>query len=236
MRSLGLLLSSPRMARRGTEISDPFESTIVIASRSRLNEASRMRMAAFPRLLAALTAASISASVARMRKRKSHGAEAFSFVALTQRQRQRQRVRFDENRVHFRHRLYQHAPDVLVQVHIPKCAGTSVAAWMGRAYAWATGAASSPITRSISPTNACSRTACLPRGATRSVGNAIRRATPSGRRPTSSPTSANGSTSPRTRCREDSARQRHPRPGRRSLVDRRRSTRGSRSGCDRRRS
>jgi hypothetical protein len=93
-----------------------------------------MRMAAFPRLLAALTAASISASVARMRKRKSHGAEAFSFVALTQ--RQRQRVRFDENRVHFRHRLYQHAPDVLVQVHIPKCAGTSVAAWMGRAYAW----------------------------------------------------------------------------------------------------
>ena len=43
---------------------------------------------------------------------------------------------FDESLVHFQHRLYQHAPDVLVQVHIPKCAGTSVAAWLGRAYTW----------------------------------------------------------------------------------------------------
>jgi len=43
---------------------------------------------------------------------------------------------FDENLVHFQHRLYQHAPDVLVQVHIPKCAGTSVAAWLSKAYTW----------------------------------------------------------------------------------------------------
>jgi len=43
---------------------------------------------------------------------------------------------FDENLLQFQRRLYQHAPDVLVQVHIPKCAGTSVAAWMGSAYTW----------------------------------------------------------------------------------------------------
>jgi len=43
---------------------------------------------------------------------------------------------FDESLLQFQRRLYQQAPDVLVQVHIPKCAGTSVATWMGNAYTW----------------------------------------------------------------------------------------------------